>query len=147
MKIEHPFLAGYPVIVRIPIQWGDMDAYGHVNNAVFFRLFESARIAYLQECGFLDSYETNQVGAILRSTECRFRSPIRYPDTVLVGARAIDIQSDRFTMGYAIVSMSQEAIVGEGSGVVVSFDYQIGKKTPLPDAVRAGIEGVENQEA
>ena len=93
--MDHPLLAGFPVTVRIPIQWGDMDAYGHVNNTVYFRLFETARIAYLERCGFIESYERERIGAILRSTECHFRLPLGYPDDVLVGARTIDVQVTR----------------------------------------------------
>lgn len=145
--MSHPLLAGFPVVVEVPIQWGDMDAYGHVNNTVFFRLFESARIAYLEECGFIETYERDGVGAILHSTDCRFRRPLRYPDTALVGARALDIQSDRFTMGYIIVSRAQETVAGLGSGVIVSFDYGQEGKTPLPDVVRAGIRDIEQRTA
>ena len=46
-------LAGWPVILRIPVQWGEMDAYGHVNNTVMFRYFESARVDDLAKCCFL----------------------------------------------------------------------------------------------
>ncbi|MCK5412582.1 MAG: acyl-CoA thioesterase, partial [Gemmatimonadetes bacterium] len=74
-------LAGWPVVLRIPIQWGEMDAYGHVNNTVLFRYFESARVEYLVRCGFARSWEEDRVGAILHSTGCRFRRPIFYPDT------------------------------------------------------------------
>ena len=47
MTTTHAELAGWPVIVEIPVQWGELDAYGHVNNTVFFRWFESARIHIL----------------------------------------------------------------------------------------------------
>ena len=138
-------LRAYPVAVEIPVQWGDMDAYGHVNNAVFFRYFESARIAYLEQCGFIESYDQHKIGAILHSTECRFRQALRHPDTVLIGARAIQIEEDRFTMGYAVVSRVHNDIVAEGRGVVVSFDYVDRKKVPLPKTVRDGIARLEQE--
>lgn len=72
----HPELAGFPVVVTLPVQWGEMDAYGHVNNTVFFRYFETARIAYLERCGFTRTWETARVGAILHSTHCRFRQAL-----------------------------------------------------------------------
>lgn len=132
-----------PVVIRIPVQWGDMDAYGHVNNAVFFRYFESARIAYLGKCGFLESYDRDKIGAILHSTSCRFRGQLHYPDTVLVGARAIEVGEDRFTMGYEVASVTLEELVAEGTGIVVSFDYVAGHKTPIPTGVREGIAALE----
>ncbi len=137
-------LSAYPVTVEIPVQWGEMDAYGHVNNAVFFRYFETARIAYLDRCGFLEAYERLQIGPILHSTECRFRQPLRYPDTIVAGARALQIDADRFTMGYAVFSKGQSQIIAEGRGIIVSFDYAQNEKTPLPDSVRVGIDGLES---
>jgi acyl-CoA thioester hydrolase len=135
----HPALAGFPVIVSMPVHWGEMDAYGHVNNTVFFRYFETARIAYLDRCGFLESYDRDRVGAILHSTDCRFRLPLFYPDEVLVGARTVDVGEDRFTMGYRIVSRTQDAVAADGGGIIVAYDYGAGCKVPLPPAVRAGV--------
>lgn len=143
---DHALLTGYPVRLALPVQWGDMDAYGHVNNTVFFRYFESARIEYLNLCGFLDSYEKDRVGAILQSTECRFRLPLFHPDTVLVGGRASEVAEDRFTMRYVVVSVAADRTAGEGSGVVVSYDYQRREKCPLPPQVRQKIEELEHGE-
>ncbi len=132
-------LSGFPVVIELPIQWGDMDAYGHVNNTVFFRFFESARIAFLDRCGFLAAHGELEVGAILHSTACRFRRPLFYPDTISVGARASEVLTDRFIMEYKIVSHSQDEVVAEGTGTVVSFDYTTRSKTDLPEMVREGL--------
>ena len=132
-------LSGFPVVIELPIQWGDMDAYGHVNNTVFFRFFESARIAFLDRCGFLAAHGELEVGAILHSTACRFRRPLFYPDTISVGARASEVLTDRFIMEYKIVSHSQDEVVAEGTVTVVSFDYTTRSKTDLPEMVREGL--------
>lgn len=137
MKNDH--LAGFPVVIEIPIQWGEMDAYGHVNNAVFFRFFESARIAFLDKIGFLTAYDELKIGAILHSTSCRFRRALFYPDTILVGARASEVLSDRFVMEYKIFSTAQNDLAAEGTGTVVSFDYTARAKVDLPEMVRAGL--------
>jgi acyl-CoA thioester hydrolase len=139
MPANHPMLAGFPIIVSMPVHWGEMDAYGHVNNTVFFRYFETARIAFLDRCGLLASYDRDGIGAILHSTDCRFRLPLFYPDDVLVGARTVDVSDDRFTMGYRIVSRTQDGIAADGSGVIVTYDYRAGRKVPLPAGIREGV--------
>ncbi len=139
MDIQHPDLADYPVVIRALVHWGEMDAYGHVNNTVFFRFFETARMAYLDRCGFLATYERDRIGAILHSTDCRFRRPLYHPDEVLVGARALDVRDDRFTMGYRVVSLAQQATVAEGTAVIVAYDYGTGRKTALPEEVREAV--------
>lgn len=117
-----------------------MDAYGHVNNATFFRYFETARIAFLDRSGFLASYDRQRIGAILHSTDCRFRRALVFPDEVLVGTRTLDVAEDRFTMAYRIVSLAQDAVAADGTGIVVAYDYRAGTKVPLPEEVRRGVE-------
>jgi len=142
--MPHPLLDGFPIALSIPVQWGEMDAYGHVNNTVFFRWFEAARIDYLIRCGFAESKTRDDVGAILHSTSCRFRRPVHHPDTIEVGGRAGEVAGDRFTMEYRVVSHSQDAVVAEGAGVIVAFDYGARRKAPLPEAVRRGIAALEH---
>ena len=136
MPEHHPLLDGFPAIASIPVQWGEMDAYGHVNNTVFFRYFETARIEFLDLCGFLEAYEELKIGAILHSTGCRFRLPLFYPDTIEVGGRATDVGDDRFVMEYRVVSLDQGAVAAEGTGTIVSFDYKQRAKTPIPEFVQ-----------
>ncbi len=143
---EASLLAGFPVVISLPVQWGELDAYGHVNNTVFFRYFESARVEYLERCGLVESYKRDRVGAILHSTACRFRRALFHPDTVLVGARVTQMDEDRFTMAYRVVSQRRREVVADGTGVVVIFDYRRRTKTRLPDAVRAAIEALERGE-
>ncbi|HSK20810.1 MAG TPA: thioesterase family protein [Longimicrobiales bacterium] len=134
-------LAGFPVVITIPVAWGEMDAFGHVNNIVYFRWFESARIAYLDAIAFRGG--DAGVGPILASTQCRFRRPLEYPDVVHVGARTTDVAEDRFTMEYRIVSDAAGGVAAEGSGVIVAYDYASAGKAALPAAVRARIGELE----
>ncbi len=124
-----------------------MDAYGHVNNTVLFRYFESARVEYLVKCGFARSWEEDRVGAILHSTGCRFRRPLFHPDTAIVGGRAVELEEDRFTMEYLVVSETSNEVAAEGAGVVVSYDYNSRRKCQIPTDVAATICALEGWEA
>lgn len=130
----------FPITVEIPVAWGDMDAFSHVNNTVFFRWFESARIAFLQAIDFTGGGERGGVGPILASTRCRFRRPVAFPDIVTVGVRVTGMSEDRFTHEYRAVSRALGEVAAEGAAVVVSYDYAAGRKTPIPPAVRAAID-------
>ena len=142
---KHHLLSTYPVVIEIPVLWGELDAYGHVNNTVYFRYFESARMAYLERCGVLESYERDRTGIILYSTECRFRSALHHPDIVLIGARTVQIEDDRFVMGYGAASVAQDRVVAEGRATLVWFDYNTRAKISLPQNVREAIEALEQQ--
>lgn len=132
-------LAGFPVTLVLPVRWGDMDAFAHVNNTVFFQYFESARIEYLRAIDFTAGGREGGVGPILASTRCRFRRPISFPDTVRVGARVTALEEDRFAMEYRLASEALGAVAADGDGVVVAYDYAAGRKTPIPEAVRERI--------
>ena len=77
-----PEVAEYPAVLRLPVQWGDQDAYRHVNNVVYFRWFESARIVYLEKIGLKEMYHAQGIGPILAAIACNYRRQLNYPDTV-----------------------------------------------------------------
>ena len=133
----------YPVYISIPIQWGDMDAFGHVNNIVYLKFFESARIAYFEKMRIVGDTASN-TGPILASTQCKFIYPLRYPDNIWATAKVVDTQkNDRFTMEYAVYSQTHQRIAAKGSGVIVSFDYTAQRKVDLPQNWRMAIAEIE----
>lgn len=136
-------LDGFHVVIDVPVAWGEMDAFAHVNNIVYFRWFESARIAYFARIGFLHGDAHDGVGPILKSTHCTFRRPLEYPDQLRVGARVTDLSRDRFTMEYRIASARLGAVAAEGGGVVVAYDYRTGEKALLPEAVTRAIVALD----
>ena len=138
-------LDGFPVVVELPVAWGEMDYFQHVNNTVFFRYFESARIKYLDRIGFREVLEESGIGPILASTHARFRRPLTYPDVVRVGARTTELQPDRFVMEYRLVSTRDDCLAAEGGGVLVSYNYRNQRKEMLPGAIRDAITALEGQ--
>ena len=133
----------YPVLIEIPIAWGDMDAFQHVNNRVYFKHFESARMAYLEKIGFLEVMNQTNIGPILASTQCKFKIPLTYPDHVTVGAKVRTIEKDRFIMEYAVISHKHQKIAALGDGVLVTFDYKNNVKALIPEDIRQRIIDLE----
>ena len=139
MPMDNKLLEGYPVVIEIPVAWGEMDAFQHVNNVAYFRYFESARILYSEKLGLHQLREQTGIGPILGSASCRYKLPLTYPDTISVGAKVTEMAEDRFTMKYVIVSHKHQKIAAEGDGVVVMYNYNEGKKTAIPDETRQRI--------
>jgi acyl-CoA thioester hydrolase len=137
-------LEGYPVIIEIPVAWGEMDSLQHVNNIVYFRYFESARMAYFNELDIWKYMEETGIGPILAETRCKFRIPLAFPDRVSVGTKVDDIEEDRFVMKYVIVSHEHHRIAAEGEGVIVSYNYREKKKAPLPPVIKERIQSLES---
>ena len=133
----------YPVVIETPIAWGDMDAFQHVNNIVYFKHFESARIAYFEKINFLEIMNKTGIGPILASTQCNYKIPLTYPDNVTVGAKVNAIEKDRFIMKYTVISHKFKKTAASGEGVLVTFDYQKNKKAFVPDEIRKRIIDLE----
>ncbi|PWK51853.1 acyl-CoA thioesterase [Pleionea mediterranea] len=138
MTLEE-FEKAYPVIIELPIHWGDMDAFQHVNNVMYFRYFESARIAYMAETKIMDEMKSKQIGPILASTECRYRRPVTYPDTLKIGCRTVEMGEQDFIQEYAIFSESQQTITTYGKARIVMVDYKTQQKTAVSDSIRQAI--------
>jgi len=141
--MDRSFLEGYPVVVEIPVAWGEMDAFQHVNNVAYFRYFESARIVYSEKLGLHEHKERTGIGPILGSTSCKYKLPLTYPDTVSVGAKITGVEGDRFWMKYVVVSRRHQRIAAEGDGLVVMYDYRAGRKVAVPDEIKKRIAALE----
>ncbi|MGR5143335.1 acyl-CoA thioesterase [Photobacterium sp. DNB23_23_1] len=124
-------LDGYPVVTEIPVAWGEMDALNHVNNVVYFRYFETARLEYFAGIGLMEEMKATQTGPVLSETSSRYRRPVTYPDTLLVGSRVAELTKDSFVMEYKIVSKQQGVVTTSGSAKVVMFDFAQKKRANL----------------
>ena len=129
-----------PVVIETPVAWGEMDAFAHVNNIVYFRYFESARIVYFEKIGANQSMREHKIGPILASAQCRFKAPLTYPDNLSIGTLVSDIGDDRFTMKYYVASHSLGRIAAEGEGLVVFYDYANNEKTHIPAHIRVAMD-------
>jgi acyl-CoA thioester hydrolase len=138
-------LAGFPVVFSLPVQWGDQDAFGHVNNTIYFRWFESARIAYFERIGLNHLLEHEPIGPILASMSCDYRRQITYPDTVDIGMRVSRIGRTSIGMEHAVASRRHGAIAADGKSTIVVYDYRAKKSEPVPESVRRAIEVLEGR--
>ncbi len=136
----------FPVVIEVPIWWGDQDAFGHVNNAVPLKWFESSRIAYAGKIGLWESLETQKIGPILASIRCDYRLQLRFPDSVLVGARIVRIGRTSLTMDHRVVSRELRDVALDGTSTLVVFDYSAQSPRPVPDPIRRKIAELEGRQ-
>jgi len=139
-------LADFPIVVSLPVQWGEQDLFGHVNNIVYFRWLETARIAYLERIGMSMMVAENGVGPILAAIRCDFRRPVTYPDTVLIGARVTRIGNSSFQMEHNIISQAENMVVAEADSTLVFLDYRAQASLSLPDSIRRAISELEGRD-
>ncbi|RMH17785.1 MAG: acyl-CoA thioesterase [Acidobacteria bacterium] len=133
----------FHVWIPIDVRWGDMDAFGHVNNAKYFTYCESARIRYFEEVGIRGDGPRGGLGPAVVQASCNFRRQVHYPAALEVGVRTSKIGRSSFTLDYAIYRRDDGELVADGSSVVVWVDYGAGVSRPLPDDLTARIRALD----
>ncbi|REK27924.1 MAG: acyl-CoA thioesterase [Planctomycetota bacterium] len=135
----------FPSVITLPVQWGDQDAFGHVNNVVYFRWFESSRIDYMNARGLGDLMEREGIGPILASIGCDYLRQLNFPDTVTIGARVTRIGKSSLDIRHAVFSLADAAVVATGQSTLVTFDYRRQQSVPVPEGIRKAIAAAEEQ--
>jgi acyl-CoA thioester hydrolase len=129
-------------VEKIPVRWGDMDAMGHVNNTVYFRYMEQARIGWFD--ALVPGDEAWQsTGIVIANASCNFKRPINYPGTVEVKVYAGAPGGSSVPTFYEMRVDEEEAIYADGAAVVVFIDMAKQKPIRIPDGIRGLLkEGI-----
>ncbi len=121
--------------VRMPLRWGDMDAMGHVNNTVYFRYLEQARIAWFESMGFPPAF--SGIGPVIISAHCTFLKQLRYPGDIDVSTLVGEFGRSSFHTRHQIRLVDEpDTLMAEGVSKVVWVDQRIEKSVALPDEMR-----------
>ena len=122
-------------IESITTRWADNDAYGHVNNVVYYAWFDTVVNRWLVENGVLDITRSDVVGLVVE-TGCRYFKPLSYPAPVEAGFRVAHLGRTSIRYDVAVFGTDAEA-AAQGHFVHVYVDRATGRPAPLPDALRA----------
>jgi acyl-CoA thioester hydrolase len=144
MTDQDEFLRNFPVTVNIDVQWGEMDAFGHVNNAVYLRYFESARIAYIRRMSQKGVFDTGQIIPVLAETACRYRRPVRYPDRLIVGCTITEVHEHGFSQEYEVYSQELGQVAATGVGRIVLLDKRSQQKSLVAPELHSEIKLLES---
>ena len=125
-------MEGFPFVHREPVRFRDLDAMGHVNNAVYLTYMASARAALLRERGLVR--DLDDLIFVVARVEIDFRSPVRSEEAVDIGVRAGAFGSKSFDLEYRLEAANR--LVAEGRTVCVTYDYEKRETVTVPDTWR-----------
>jgi len=125
-------------VERIPIRWGDMDAMGHVNNTVYFRFMEQARISWFEQLLPRRDAAWKTTGIVIANASCNFKRAMNYPGTV-------DVKMYTAPPGGSSVATFYELVIGgdlyaDGAATVVFVDMERQKPVRIPETIRARLQ-------
>lgn len=133
-------MQGFKFTWRIPVVWRDMDALGHVNNAVYLTYLETARIAYFTA---VTGADWRKVDFILAEATVTYKSPAVLGETLVVGVRVPEIGHRSFPMEYRIEEEKTGRLVATARTIQVSYDYETGRSKPVTEWLRKKLEAYE----
>lgn len=123
-------------VEQIAIRWGDMDAMGHVNNTVYFRYMEQARISWFD--ALVPAAEAwKDTGIVIANASCNFKRALNYPGTVEVGL-SIEAPGGSSVGTFYELKMD-DTLYADGAAVVVFIDMKSQKPVRIPEAIRSHL--------
>ena len=131
-----PTRADFREFRPITTRWLDNDAYGHVNNVVYYAWFDTVVNARLVEAGVLDPAAGDVVG-VVAETSCRFHDSVAFPEPVEAGLAVERIGTSSVTYRIGIFRAGADQASADGRFVHVYVDRATRRPVPIPDDVRA----------
>jgi len=129
----------YPLIVEQAVTWGDMDAHGHVNNVVYFRYMENARVEYYRRIGKYEFEEKTGITLVVKTASCRYVSTLSCPDRISIGARVSEMNDEQIIMQYIIVNSGTKQLAALGEAAIVALQIKDNSRVAFPAELRQAI--------
>ena len=137
----------WPITTEIPVLWGDMDSFGHVNNIIYLKWCETSRVELMCKIWDLDALSMNKIlsengiGPILANFNTNYRIPISCPDTIYVKTRVKHVGNTSFGIEHQITSKNNGSkIVADADSIVVMVNYKTDEKIQIDDNNRKKLE-------
>jgi acyl-CoA thioester hydrolase len=131
--------SAYKVFRSLGTRWMDNDAYGHVNNVVYYSWFDTAVNAYLIERGVLDIQHGATIGLVIE-TQCNYFSPLAFPQTVDVGIRVARLGSSSVRYEVGLFAADAPLTAAKGHFIHVYVDKKSRRPVPLPSELKSVLE-------
>ena len=138
-RIEPEPRSAYKAFRSIGTRWMDNDAYGHVNNVVYYSWFDTAVNAYLIEHGVLDIHHGEAIGLVVE-TQCNYFSPLAFPQTVEAALRVARLGSSSVRYEVALFAQDQDLCAARGHFVHVYVDRVSRRPVSLPQPLKQLLE-------
>ena len=137
-----PSRAAFARFMAMATRWSDNDAYGHLNNVVYYALFDSAVNALLVEAGLLDPASSPIIGLVVESN-CRFYASLTYPEQAEVGVAVERLGRSSVRYRLAVFKAGAEEAAAAGGYTHVYVERATNRPVPIPEAHRRLMEALK----
>lgn len=130
--------------LKLRIDWAELDLFGHVNNVMFLKYAQAARLHYWEQIGLYESFKETGIGSMVASVSCHFRKPLYYPGDVVIQSTMLYIKNTSFSLQHLILDDNGE-IAAEATDIQVMYDFNKNEKLAVPQAIRDAVIRLEGK--
>lgn len=134
----------FPVKLKLRIDWGDVDSFGHVNNVAIFKYIQASRVKYIEKLGLTKMHNESKIGPVLASCQCEFKIPLFYPGQITILSRVDFIKNTSFCIFHQIIN-DKNQVTGVARDILVLSDFNKNNKVQIPQKIRKRIEKLEGK--
>lgn len=121
--------------LTLRIDWSELDVFGHVNNVMFMKYVQAARLQYVEEIGLMELYRSAHTGFMVAETTCQFKKPLHFPGMVNLHTKQRSIGNTSFVLEHHITNERNETVAIATDALVV-YDFTKHEKCLIPEAIR-----------
>lgn len=127
----------FPFPIRQQVLWGEMDAFNHINNVIYFRYFETGRIVFFNEANLWDLLAENNIRIVVVKLDCNYVQEITYPAEIEIAVAIKKVGNSSLTVHHIVKKDGK--IAAHGEGVIVATNPETGKSTPWTESLKAAF--------
>lgn len=125
--------------ITLRIDWSEIDSFGHVNNVMFMKYVQAARLNFVDNIGLMKMHRTEQVGFMVAETSCKFKKELHFPGYVTVNTKIAFVKNTSFSLEHTITNNDDE-VVAVATDVLVVYNFNKGVKTLIPEIIKSKME-------
>lgn len=125
----------YPFPIKQQVIWGEMDAFNHINNVIYFRYFETGRVHFFNNANLWQTFIDEDIRIVVGKLECNYLKEVTHPSEIEIAVAIKKIGNASLTVHHKV--MCNGEVVAHGDGIIVATSPKLGKSIPWTDNVRA----------
>ncbi len=125
---------GLETKITLRIDWSELDVFGHVNNVMFTKYAQAARLNFVEAIGLMAIYKTDKIGFMVAETNCQFKKELLFPGNIHIETKIEFVKNTSFALAHTIINDENE-VVAIARDVLVVFDFNKKEKCLIPQHV------------
>lgn len=121
--------------ITLRIDWSEIDSFGHVNNVMFMKYVQAARLNFVAEIGLMQLHRTENIGFMVAETNCQFKKELHFPGYVTINTKPLFAKNTSFSLEHTLSNEDGE-IVAIAKDVLVVYDFNKNEKCLIPEVIR-----------